>query len=402
MSGYEPLLAVLFALLAGLIVGKAWERYKLRDGRWIDRRKFRESPHYVLGLDFLVGRQIDQAIEELSRAGSIDPEALEIQMVLGNAYREKGQAGRAITIHQSLLQRPKLSKLEHAYVLVCLGLDFRRAGFVDRAMEAFKEVLRLDPDNREALAQVERLHQEQHQWEEAAHVRRHIAELPNQSPERNQAILAYIENEIGVQHLRQQELGPAARRFESAMDLDRGAVPAAINLGDVRAREGRTDQAIAQWESVVQTAPERAYLVFERLRLAYATSGPPARFEALCRRLIDGNPQDWRARLALAGHLAESGAFRPSLDLLLDALPLHPHGLSIHQAIWRALIALGLDSALVDRYVGLAREAVFYLDPHICTRCRYRSTELLWQCPQCHEWNTFVEERIAAAKELES
>jgi hypothetical protein len=27
-------LAVLVALLAGLGVGKAWERYKLRDGRW--------------------------------------------------------------------------------------------------------------------------------------------------------------------------------------------------------------------------------------------------------------------------------------------------------------------------------------------------------------------------------
>jgi len=33
MSEYAPLLAVLVALLVGLTVGKAWERYKLRDGR---------------------------------------------------------------------------------------------------------------------------------------------------------------------------------------------------------------------------------------------------------------------------------------------------------------------------------------------------------------------------------
>jgi lipopolysaccharide biosynthesis regulator YciM len=62
---------------------------------------------------------------------------------------------------------------------------------------------------------------------------------------------------------------------------------------------------------------------------------------------------------------------------------------------------LNLDPALVDRYVELAGNAVFYLDPHICVRCRYRSTELLWQCPHCHEWNTFVEERIAPAKDPE-
>jgi hypothetical protein len=70
----------------------------------------------------------------------------------------------------------------------------------------------------------------------------------------------------------------------------------------------------------------------------------------------------------------------------------------VHQEIWHVLSALGLDPALVQRYVDLARDAVFYLDPHVCTRCRYRSTELLWQCPQCHEWNTFVEERMAPAK----
>jgi DNA repair protein RadA/Sms len=47
----------------------------------------------------------------------------------------------------------------------------------------------------------------------------------------------------------------------------------------------------------------------------------------------------------------------------------------------------------------LTRHAVFYRDPHVCLRCRYRTDELLWQCPHCHEWNTLVEERIAPAKE---
>ena len=51
---YLPLISALVALLLGLAIGKAWERYKLRDGRWIDRRKARDSQHYVLGLNFLV------------------------------------------------------------------------------------------------------------------------------------------------------------------------------------------------------------------------------------------------------------------------------------------------------------------------------------------------------------
>ena len=109
-----PFLAALVALLVGLAVGKAWERYKLRDGKWIDRRRARDSHHYVLGLNFLVSNQIDLAIEELSQAARIDSDALEIHLILGNVHRERGQVARAIQVHQALLQRPKLTKVEHA------------------------------------------------------------------------------------------------------------------------------------------------------------------------------------------------------------------------------------------------------------------------------------------------
>src|SRR3989442_14328199 len=126
MSSYAPLLAALVALLAGLTIGKAWERYKLRGGKWIDRRRARESPHHILGLNFLIANQLDLAIEELSRAASVDADALEVHMILGNLYREKGQVGKAITVHKALLQGSTLTRLEHAYVLRCLGLAYKR------------------------------------------------------------------------------------------------------------------------------------------------------------------------------------------------------------------------------------------------------------------------------------
>ena len=57
-------------------------------------------------------------------------------------------------------------------MLLCLGLDYKRGGFVDRALEAFTEVLRLDPDNQHALSNLEKLYEEQHQWTEAHATRR--------------------------------------------------------------------------------------------------------------------------------------------------------------------------------------------------------------------------------------
>ena len=400
MSEYAPLLTALVALLIGLAVGKAWERYKLRDGKWFDRRRARESPHYLLGLNFLVANQIDLAIDELARAASLNADALEVHLILDNLYREKGQVGKAITVHQSLLQRPKLSKLEHAYVLLCLGLDYKRGGFVDRALEAFNEVLRLDPKNEYALLNLQKLHEEQHQWSEAYDTRQRLSKLADiGSRPQNEAILAFLENEIGLEAMRRQDYAEATRRFEGAIDLDARAVPAYLNLGDVRMLLGHEREAIEIWENVLAVAPDRAYLAFDRLEAVAVKAGLPERFTRLCRRLIDEAPQDWRARLALSRHLAASGRPREALDLLFAALVQNPHALGIHQAIWRALGQLRHEPALVDRYSELTRHAVFYLDPHVCMRCRYRSTELLWQCPHCHDWNTFVEERIAPAQD---
>ncbi len=398
----QLLIAALVALLVGLAVGKAWERYKLQDGRWVDRRRLLDSPHFILGLNFLVANQTDQAIDALTRAGALHPESLELRLILGNLYREKGQVGRAIQEHQALLQRPHLRKLEHANVLLCLGIDYRRGGFVDRAVEAFTEVLRLDPENQYALINLEKLYAEQKQWQQAHTVRERLraSASPEDKP-RSQATLAFIENELGREALATGDRQEAAKRFEAAIEMDPGALPAYLSLGDVRLREGRPADAIALWEQLIHVSPERAYLAFERLAAAYTQLGAPERFPDLCRRLIDASLQDWRARLALARHLGERGHASEALGLLFDALVHNPHALALHQAIWRRLSSMDLPRHLVARYIDLAEEAVFYLDPHICVRCRYRSTELLWQCPHCHEWNTFVEERIAPAKDDE-
>jgi lipopolysaccharide biosynthesis regulator YciM len=400
MDDYGLLLTALIMLLVGLTVGKAWERYKLRDGTWIDRRRARESPHYILGLNFLVANQIDLAIEELTHAASLDADALEVHMILGNLHREKGQVGKAITVHQSLLQRSRLTRMEHAYVLLCLGLDYKRGGFVDRAHEAFNEVLRLDPRNEYALINLQKLHEEQHQWTEAYDTRQRLTTLSDaDSRPQNQAILAFLENEIGLEAMRRKDVAEATRRFQAAIDLDARAVPAYLNLGDLRIAEGNDKEAAAILDKLVQVAPDRAYLAFDRLERLAERTGAPDRFTRLCRRLIDENPQDWRARLALSRHLAASDHPQEALDLLFAALVQNPHALSIHQAIWRALGQLHHPTSLVNRYRDLTEHAVFYLDPHVCMRCRYRSTELLWQCPHCHDWNTFVEERIAPAND---
>ena len=404
MDGYIPLLSALVALLVGLAIGKAWERYKLKDGRWIDRRRARESPHYMLGLNFLVANQIDPAIEELTRAAETAGDPLEIHLILGNLYREKGQVGRAIQEHQALLQRPNLRKLEHANVLLCLGLDYKRGGFVDRALEAFTEVLRLDPETSTrsptSRSSTKNSTSGARRTPRGRSWQARDTERTGASP-----------RDPGVPRERDRPRGAQARRlcrsarsgFRPRSTWIRATRPAYLNLGDLDVQQqdlpaadcrlGAADRALAR---------PRLSRVLDGWKRRIRMSGRKAGSRTLCRRLIDANPQDWRARLALARHLSSRGSAREALDLLFEALVQNPHALAVHQAIWQTLSHLHLPQSLVERYVELTRDSVFYLDPHVCVRCRYRSTELLWQCPHCHEWNTFVEERIAPAKDNEA
>jgi thioredoxin-like negative regulator of GroEL len=119
--------------------------------------------------------------------------------------------------------------------------------------------------------------------------------------------------------MRRKDYAEAIRRFDAAIDLDARAVPAYLNLGDVRVLQGDEREAAAVWEKLIDVARDRAYLAFDRLEALAIRTGNPERFTRMCRRLIDETPQDWRARLALSRHLGR----RPpaeALDLLFAAL----------------------------------------------------------------------------------
>ena len=108
--------------------------------------------------------------------------------------------------------------------------------------------------------------------------------------------------------------------------------------------QGRLDEAVRTWEGLVETTPERAHLVLDRLRRIYQARGEPDRFLDLCRRLVAARPQNWRARLALGGALANrADRSCPALDQLLEALGHNPHGLTVHEAIWETLLQLDLE-----------------------------------------------------------
>lgn len=386
------ILAVLLAGVAGILAGRAWAAARRRGGA-SGRPSFRTSAHYTQGLHYLTAGRLELAVSELTKVIREDPEAIEVLQVLGTLLCETGQVERAIEVHQGLLARSDLTRAERAHATVALGTDFRRAGFLDRATSSIEEVLDGDPRNIHALLEMQRLYEEQRRWREAYEVRTRLARLRKSD---DNTVLGYLQAEIGREALERGDRLSAEQAFRTALSLDRAVFPAQLGLAELYAAAAPA-KAVAILEDAIRISPDRAYLVFDRLAQAYAACGEPSRMVGLCESLIRQDPRDWRARLALARHLIAEGKQEEAFGLLLRALETNPQVLSLHLETWRHLRALGLDKDAVASYLTAAEQALFYRDPHLCTACRYRADGMLWRCPHCHEWNTFVEERQSPA-----
>jgi lipopolysaccharide biosynthesis regulator YciM len=389
------LLAIPLAAIAGLLAGRSWMAAK----RWdLSRAPFRGSSHHLLGLHYLSTGQLPLAVTELTKVLRNNPAALEVELVLGNLLREIGQTERAIEAHQRLLAQPDLSNAERSLSLACLGMDFQRAGFVDRAEETFTDTLDHDPQNVQALVGLQKLREDQRQWQKAYEIQTRLSRTRKTD---DRLALGFLQAALGQDALAAGDGERAEKAFSAALDLDPGVFPARLGLADLRLpKDPRGAASIL--EEAVRISPERAYLAFDRLSRAYTASAEPSRFLEFCEGMIQKDPGDWRARLALARHLSSGGEAAPALGLLLRALGTNPQVLILHLEVWRTLRELGVRGDAVDRYVATAEEVVVYADPHICTACRYRAGDMLWRCPHCHQWNTFVEERHVAGAAGES
>ena len=382
---------ILIALLVGVLLGRVWAMFIRPEPAGFRREGSRGSTNYILGLNYLISNQTDLAILELGKAAKLDSKTVEVFITLGNLFREKGHVERAIQIHKGVLHRSNLSEVERNQALLCLGIDFKKAGIIDRAIAIFEELIQRDPDNINGYLNLAELYEELKEWEKAYAAHEKVLQMGYST---NRMALGFTQNELGLLSLGDKDYSGAIKRFQKAISSDPTVYPAYINLGDAYLESGEVPQAINCWEKLITISPLKSYLVLDRLRKAYEIIEEPNRYESLLVRLAAENRKDWRVRMALAEHDRENGKAKKAYRWLLEASRINPHSLTIHQFFWKLLLEEGLPRDKVEEYVDTTQEMVFFIDPYICLKCHYKTTELLWRCPHCHAWNSFVEEKL--------
>src|ERR1700754_1807764 len=127
------LLAVAGAFALGWIAARVDLRALLTESRSLPRSYFK-------GLNFLLSEQPDRAIDAFIEVVKLDPETIELHFALGSLFRRRGETERAIRMHHNLLNRPDLPEDERAHAMFELGLDYLKAGLLDRAEETFRQL----------------------------------------------------------------------------------------------------------------------------------------------------------------------------------------------------------------------------------------------------------------------
>ncbi len=263
-----------------------------------------------------------------------DSTELEVYLALARLFRQRGEVGRAVHLHQNLLLRRDVAPELRVEALLGLADDFRAGGFLRRAIAAYEEVLLDQPGHPRALRALVTLFVDTREPQRALPLVPRLAKAEGSDPRVTEATLwsqvAEIERLEG-------HPGAARKALRRALRRDSRCVRAWIALGEVELELGRPKRALAAWRRAPDLDRRAGRRIYPRIGPVFEATGRPQDFGTWLRGLLDAQPDDFEARIALARMLAAHGAAEEALAELRAALERDPNALATHVALGRLL-----------------------------------------------------------------
>jgi len=259
------------------------------------------------------------------------------------------------------------------------GLNFLLNEQHDKAIDAFIEVVKLDPESADMHFALGNLFRRRGETERAIRV--------------HQKEIAQFYCELAHDALVHMKPDEAMPLLEKALQTDRKSVRATILTGDVLLARGDVEGALTTWRRVEQQSVPHVALVAQRLMDGYTKLGRPQEGVNLLRSYleeassIDLIEVVFKAVIELDGVEAAkqlvSAELRRTPTLLgLDKL-LEARMMDAPAAIWSEL---SMVKNLVHGYTQkLAR--------YQCSHCGFKARQFYWHCPGCNKWETYPPRR---------
>lgn len=349
-----------------------------------------QSKIFLNATQYLISGNKDLAIKEFLNAVDLNRETMETYFALGGLFRSNGEIEKAISIHRSLIARENINEATRLRALKELAVDFDKGGFVDKAIETYKDVLRINRDQFEVILALCRIYEDIEDWDQAYNYRIMLSKVGHENQSET------------ISHILVEK---AKRRFEEgdyracAEDLDDAfrfapSVSAKILRLKLHLTQGQIEDAKNLLLELIKEHPMYASFIFVSLEeredkegeysknLALLTdyflnmddkealSSPSVALSQI--RLLKNQNKTKEAFEALSRWMKENSA--PSDVLKIEYVKLLIEVGKVEEALSETKTLLGALHSSLTR--------------HFCSQCGYNSDQIFWRCPQCHNWET--------------
>ncbi|HMB73099.1 MAG TPA: tetratricopeptide repeat protein, partial [Gammaproteobacteria bacterium] len=302
------ILAALFVLMAGI----GWTLRYFADRDRADSPPARVSADYIRGLNLVLNRRTDEALELFVQMAKVDEDTLETHFALGHLFRRRGEVDRAIRVHQNLLARPNLTVVQRDQALLSLGEDYLGAGLFDRAEKLFSELIESESHAEIALRKLVYIYEQERDWQKAIDTLRRLEVVTGEKlPE-----VAHYYCELAEQARVAGELDKAREFLKATVRTDSGALRGKLIRAAIAESEEDYAKAVSLYENVIDADRKFMSEVLPHLRSCCDASGRLPEFDAYIERLIADDPSFVRdiAYATIAAELTDSPVLRACIE----------------------------------------------------------------------------------------
>ena len=342
-----------------------------------------DSAHYARALEALLDGDQRAGIQKLKDTIRKNTENVEAYIRLGIILRNQGAYTNGLKIHKEVLLRKNLSTEYREKLFLAMTDDYFKIGnyvLALKYLDRFEKEIRVIKYKIKAFENLNR-------FDDAYNLLKSNPEL-HPSKDNQLALYRVLKGNLLVDKKEEKEARIAYKEAQKHEPYNPGAL---IGLGDSYWREDRKDEAIDKWAELCENNPEMAYLSFSRLEKAAYEMGEFENLLGFYQSLSRKHPKLVSPLIALSQIYRKKGEYDSSLKVLGKALQLEPDNLNIRALQVKVWIRKGDEKQAAKAGLDLLRAEVFDKEKqYVCSNCGYVNDDVLWYCPECSAWNTFI------------
>ncbi|PHR51957.1 MULTISPECIES: lipopolysaccharide assembly protein LapB [Cycloclasticus] len=338
-----------------------------------------EYEGFFKGINYLLNEQPDKAIDVFIDLLEVDDETIETHLALGTLFRQRGEVEKSIRLHQNLIARPQISLDTRANILNELGLDYMRAGLLDRAENIFLELEKMELHEVNAVRQLLSIFQQEKEWLKAID---YATRLESIEFKKQPLLLSHLHCEAALLYRFEEDADIIKSHLRKALKIDPLCVRVNIISAEIEVAKGEYKQALKLLLKIMDQDRKFVPVFIDLILNCYDRLGRS------------------KQKFDFLSELQESNESTIVVSRFLDVLLEHK-GLEEASAFMHKKLRQHPSKSYLKLYAGITRpdknteleflkSIIKQFDNDVqnfqCKQCGFTSVDLNWCCPSCQDW----------------